>query len=388
MQNNQIIIYAYRKESRVTLFQRSIKALMPFHSCSKGTTPKIIYSLILVNFILSFFTSCRMPYQSALPSYKTIYTDSCSVRPDYSQPKYWAAHPSIKDLSDSIPAPLINIKRDSVADVFFIHPTTFTKHKRSFKKTNAEIADPVINAKTDYSSILYQASVFNASCRVFAPRYRQAHIAAFFTKDTAGANKAFHTAYEDVRNAFEFYLKHENNKRPIIIASHSQGTLHAARLLKEFFEDKPLKEQLVVAYLWGMPLPPSYLGFLSVCKDPSQTGCVAGWRLYKQGYIPKKIKEEKFTSYVVNPITWRSNDQYAGSNDHKGAVLFEFNKVYKNTHGAKIKNGVVWIDKPRFPFSFLYTRRNYHAGDINLFYIDIRENISQRIKTYIFQKSQ
>jgi hypothetical protein len=56
---------------------------------------------------------------------------------------------------------------------------------------NPSIADPVLNAKTDYSTILYQASVFNGSCLVYAPRYRQAHIAAFFMKDTMAAKKAF-----------------------------------------------------------------------------------------------------------------------------------------------------------------------------------------------------
>ena len=57
---------------------------------------------------------------------------------------------------------------------------------------------------------------------------------------------------EDVKNAFEYYLKNENKGRPIIIASHSQGTTHAIRLLKEFFDGKDLSKQLVCAYLVGM----------------------------------------------------------------------------------------------------------------------------------------
>ncbi len=48
---------------------------------------------------------------------------------------------------------------------------------------NADIDDEKINSKTDKASILYQASVFNKYCRVFAPRYRQANLEAFYTKN-------------------------------------------------------------------------------------------------------------------------------------------------------------------------------------------------------------
>ena len=39
--------------------------------------------------------------------------------------------------------------------------------------------DQSLNAKTDYSTILYQASAFN-EYRVFAPRYRQAHLRSYY----------------------------------------------------------------------------------------------------------------------------------------------------------------------------------------------------------------
>jgi hypothetical protein len=79
----------------------------------------------------------------------------------------WAAHPWKWDPSDSIPKPLRNETRDSMVDVFFLHPTTFTSLK-SKEIGNAAIDDDYINAKTDYSTILFQASVFNQQCRVFA----------------------------------------------------------------------------------------------------------------------------------------------------------------------------------------------------------------------------
>jgi hypothetical protein len=47
---------------------------------------------------------------------------------------------------------------------------------------NADVNDADMNQKVDESTILNQASVFNGSCRVYAPRYRQAHYHAFVTK--------------------------------------------------------------------------------------------------------------------------------------------------------------------------------------------------------------
>ena len=196
---------------------------------AKGTKDIILRFLFLIFFISSFFTSCRLAYKSAIPHYKKIYQDT-TAEPDYTNLNHWAAHPDKWDVSDTIPLSLKNEKRDTTADVFFIHPTTFLKNKKHPKKWNADIHDAELNAKTDYSTILYQASVFNGSCRVFAPRYRQAHIASFFSDDTMNARKALTNAYEDIRKAFQHYLKYEHKGRPIIIAAHSQGTMLALHL--------------------------------------------------------------------------------------------------------------------------------------------------------------
>jgi hypothetical protein len=67
---------------------------------------------------------------------------------------------------------------------------------------------------------------------------------------------------------------------------------------------------------------------------------------------------------------------------NKGSVLFKFNKIYKTTTDAQIHEGVLWVTKPKFPWSFLYSAKNYHVGDINLYYMNMRENIGQRIENY------
>lgn len=333
-------------------------------------------------FISIFFIRCKSGYKI----HKITYEEESRVMnptPDYLNLYYWAAHPGKKNPSDSIPKALKTEERDTVADVFFIHPTTFTEKSIKGSVWNASLNDAELNLKTDYTSILYQASVFNKDCRVFAPRYRQAHIYSFFCDDKTSAQSALDTAYDDIKKAFESYLLHFNHGRPIIIAAHSQGTVHAARLLKDYFEAKPLFSQLVCAYLVGMPVPENYFSSLKPCTDSSQTGCFTTWRTYRNKYVPDYIQKEMFVSVVVNPLSWSIDQQRIARDYNKGAVLFNFQKILKSTNGAQIHQNVLWIDKPKFPLSFLSQRKNYHPGDYNLFYMNIRENIKCRIDHFL-----
>ena len=309
------------------------------------------------------------------------------VAPDYGKLEYWAAHPDKWDPSDSIPVPLqAETLKDTGVDVFFLYPTTLTTD--SDKRWNAGINDAAINEKTDYAPILFQASAFN-ECRLFAPRYRQAHVRAYFTNDTASAQKAFDLAYSDIKEAFQYYLDHYNHGRPIIIASHSQGTTHARRLLKEFFDSGPLKNRLVAAYIIGMPLPRNYFSCLPPCTDSTQTGCFVGWRTFLEGYEPEYIQKEDPRSYVVNPLTWTTTEEYASRSLNQGAVIFtkDFNKVGYKLVDAQVHDGVLWVHRPHFRLSFLYRSKNYHIGDINLFYVNIRNNVRTRIRYYRTQKT-
>lgn len=310
---------------------------------------------------------------------------SANGLPDYSNLNYWAAHPYKRDLSDSVPRPLRkNYTPDSLVDIFFIHPTTYTDVTKPYGQT-APIDKDTLNAKTDYSTILFQASVFNEAGRIFAPRYRQAHISSYFPKtpaDTVKAIKAFDIAYLDVKTAFEYYLQHWNNGKPIIIASHSQGTTHAKRLLKEYFERKPLQQKLIAAYIVGMAVEPDYFTQIKPCTYPNQVGCFCSWRTFKEGYVPAFVLKEKPSAVVINPISWDSSKTNVDRKENNGSVLLNFNKRYKNVADAEIHDGILWTRKPKFVGNVFYHSKNYHIADYNLYYYSIRKNVQQRINAY------
>lgn len=329
----------------------------------------------LVTFMIASNISCSPKY--------TPYTGEMSFisetgKPDYTQLNYWAAHPDKWDPADSVSLPFRTFQSNKDADVFFLHPTSFTDEKYA-DQLNAKIDDSLLNKKTDYTSILYQASVFNGSCRIFAPRYRQAHLQMYYTKDTAKALAAFELAYQDIKAAFLYYVKTQNNGRPIIIASHSQGTTHAKRLLKDLFEDTELSKQLVVAYILGIPVEKKYFSALQLCRDSASTGCFISWRTFRKGYEEGAISSKDTSIAVINPYLWTPDNELANKYLQKGAVLYNFNKIYPHTQSSQIVGNALWISKPKFPGGFFYFTKNYHAGDFNLFYVDIREDIARRI---------
>jgi len=293
--------------------------------------------------------------------------------PDYSLPENWAALPFRQDAADEIPKNEIWIN-DSLkeADVFYVHPTMYTKGAT----WNADLNDQKLNDRVDRLPVRFQASPFNKVGRVYAPRYRQAILDVFRLRDS-NSEKALDLAYEDVKRAFEYYLKNYNDGRPIIIASHSQGSLHAQRLLKDYFDEKPLKKKLVAAYVIGYAINETMYTGMTLCKDSLETGCYVTWMSCRWGYKPTR---GFFKSNVsVNPLTWTTTPDKINRKQGVGGILLNPRKKFKQANTVKIYETHLWV-RTRIPFfPFL---RNMHVLDYNLFWYDIRENVQDRFDLY------
>lgn len=327
----------------------------------------------------SFFLLTSCSHYQPKTAFATVLTP---VAPDYSEESAWAALPTRKDLADSVAyAGLRDLQAGSKADVFYVHPTTYTYSFRNARLWNAPVDDVKLNEKTDGSAILYQSSIFNGTGRIFAPRYRQAHYYCYFAKDKTSAVAAFKVAYSDVRAAFEYYLKYYNNGRPFIIAGHSQGTNHAEALIKEFIDGKPLQKQLIAAYLIGMPVAKNAFQNIPPCQTPEETGCFCSWRTFQRGYDPPGFLNDTALA-VTNPLTWRTDFQYAPDTLNQGAILRNFTKVIPALCDAQVHEGILWTTKPKFPGSFLYTSKNFHIADMNFYYLNIRQNAELRTAHY------
>jgi hypothetical protein len=352
---------------------------------------QILCSLFFVIFLIATHSSAqtisdRIQLREAEKSGKEQVN---SIAPDYSDLIFWAAHPAKKDMSDSIPSFISNETRDTLADVFFLHPTTFTKFTGN-QPFNAPLDDTALNNSTDKRSILFQSSIFNNCCRIFAPRYRQAHIKAYLMPKSDPSVAAFDLAYNDLKAAFQYYLDHDNHGRPIIIASHSQGAMHAIRLLKEFFDDKPLQKQLVCAYIVGWQIKPDEFKNIPVGETPTATGCYVGWRSFKKGEIDFFVQNEKGGSVCVNPISWTTSSDETKPKQHRGGVWKDLKKPVKGVITASIEpeHKILWVDAPEKDQEKIGGGKvkNYHVADYNLFWLDIRENAMLRVKAFLNKK--
>ena len=131
-----------------------------------------------------------------------------------------------------------------------------------------------------------------------------------------------------------------------------------------------------------MPVEPDYFSSLKPCNTPDQTGCVCSWRTFKEGYKPEYVQKEAFVSIVTNPLTWNAQEPAADRTLNKGGVLLNFNKTVKGIVRARIQDGVLWTDKPHFFGNIFLTSKNYHVADMNLFYLNIRENVKERVAAF------
>ena len=307
-----------------------------------------------------------------------------AIGPNYALDSCWAALPTRRDSADAVPAKsgLRDEQATAAADVFFIHPTTFYRPAA----WNADLGREKLNRFTDKSTIRHQASAFNAAGRIYAPRYRQATLYSFFDEQTPNGQAALDLAYADVKAAFQYYLAHYTQGRPIVIAGHSQGTAHATRLLHDFFDNDPkLRRQLVAAYLIGFKVKPNEYQTIRPCADSTQTGCFISYNA-----VAKDNEFPPFAPFAVtNPLTWKLDTLQAPATLNRGGVSMDFKRIDPQVTDAKIHNGLLWITPPKnggYPRFLLpgrpELRHSFHIADYSLFYMNIRENTKTRVRAW------
>ena len=333
--------------------------------------------------------------------------------PDYSDSINWAALPSKNDPADLVPVGVDEVVQgEQSVDTFFIHPTGFMR-----SNTWTSPMDP--NSGTEENTLWMmanQASAYNGCCNVYAPRYREATIVSYFG-ETDLRDSVLSFAYEDVKQAFAYFIEHYNQGRPFIIASHSQGTHHALRLLKEIVNASDLRNRMVAAYLVGgivMPATHNLLASMeniSACADAEQLKCVVHWDTMAEG-APTDFFDltRPVGSLCTNPLSWQVDEEFVAAEKNAGAVFPEgtYNaaigkgedestaQVFKALSAplpqhtwAQCRNGWLYVQDQEGSEldegDTVDASGNYHMLDYSLFYMNIRNNAKLRANRYLAQ---
>jgi hypothetical protein len=335
-------------------------------------------NLLKVYVLLWFVTGCKI-------SYNTYDFDKSPEieKPNYSDKDSWAVLPG--NIPDEISIFNINENKKE-ADVFYIYPTLIdSKNQREWNSDiwNEDIRNDVINRP-----VKYQASAWLDAGNLYVPYYRQAHIRVFNDKFRVDGDKALNLAYNDIKEAFTYYLENFNNDKPFIIASHSQGTVHAKRLIAEFIDGKELQKKLIAAYLVGIKVFEDEFKNIKPMNSANETGGFVTWNTFKFNKYPRKDNYENWFKggVTTNPITW--DDSKETKKDlHKG-LLYRDLKIFSQNIDIKLIDGIVWSTVPNVPGKILLqTVRSYHFADINLFWVDIRENAKLRVDQWFMKNN-
>lgn len=374
-----------------------------------------------------FLSSCN--YNKYIVSY-----NGYPKAPDYRLERNWVSSPK-----KPIPLPKNYIDNSksysSNLDVFYIYPTMYYDGYNG-NLWNADTEDEKLNEKIRKLPVNLQASIFSGIANVYSPLYRQLfydalgfHISNEYLSDLIldksrvddylyskdkiyedenlklfnfendklryFAKEANDVAYNDIRRAFIEYFNEKNNGKKFIIASHSQGSYHAVRLLNELiFKRKDMREKLLLSYLPGMPIEDVF-DEIDECKNPDEVDCFLSWNTFGKGYIPFFYNDKVTAS---NPISFINDSRISDLQSHKGILLPNFFQLMKyklfrsRINTIKLKregslqvqseNGTLQvknIDMP-FPINKLYDWKDYHIGDYNLFWLNIRENLKLRLE--------
>jgi hypothetical protein len=131
-----------------------------------------------------------------------------------------------------------------------------------------------------------QASRFSTVCRVYAPMYREVTaptLARYPRLDIPGADRA--VAYASLQGAFDDYLAHLNDGRPIVLIGHSQGAATLIQLMRREIDGDPaLRARLVLAILLGGnvevktgALTGGSFRHVPLCSRAAEAGCVIAY---------------------------------------------------------------------------------------------------------------
>jgi len=347
------------------------------------------------------------------------------AQPDYVNASHWAARPDTLGSAAFAPEGMEVIDPSAAkADVFFVHPTTYV----GTANWNENVSAPMDTTRAGeiVAELIMpgQAGLFNGCCRMYAPRYRQATLAAFFKPGESGRS-ALDLAYGDVVRAFRHYLEHDNKGRPFFLAGHSQGACHLMRLLAEDF-DVDLKPQLIAVYLLGFKVTAQAAASFAHISTPAKNGTEAASFIAFDSYLDgtdalaqSDQAEHRFASgwvprggkhvHSVNPVNW-SVSASSGKDEHLGYGVVTVNNpallagLYMpgpdGALGLKAtglagpvtpgvatyidESGFLKIGLPEHDFMNMgIFGGNYHNRDVALFYMNLRINAEARVAAFM-----
>ena len=211
-----------------------------------------------------------------------------AAKNDYANPDNWLCRPGLPAEKDACAVDLSttiitadgkttlepwSAEPNAPIDCFYVYPTVSTDPGGNATMLPGPEEKAVIRA---------QFARFASKCRPYAPLYRQAtltSIRAAAIGQPIPVDRAM--VYNDILDAWNYYLAHDNHGRGVVLIGHSQGAGVLTLLIKAEIDGKPIQSHIVSALLLGtnLAVPKGQdvggrFDHLPLCHAANQTGCV------------------------------------------------------------------------------------------------------------------
>ena len=280
---------------------------------------------------------------------------------------------------------------DKAADLFLICPTVDTQDEFNMSLEDSKTKESFVGA------LNMERGIYEDSARMFAPYYRQGAM-KIYSLEADEREQYLQLAYQDVSDAFAWYLENENEGRPIILAGFSQGADMCYRLLQEYFGDEALYKQLVAVYAIGWPCTQEMTKQYPQIKaagSEDDIGVVISFDCEAPEVEETFINPIGQKALSINPLNWRTDSEPADKSENPGACFTRYSGEIKREEaglcGCYIdeERGVLKVtdlDKADYaPVVPGLPEGAYHIYDYQFFFRALQQNVQTRLDSYLAQ---
>ena len=279
----------------------------------------------------------------------------------------------------------------AAADVFFICPTVYGGEADSF---NMSLDDTAV--KSDFlGATNMEKGIYDQQTRFFAPYYQQAGLNVY-ELPIEEREPYLSVAYEDIKDAFTYYLERYNEGRPIILAGFSQGADMSIRLLKDCFADEEVNDLLVACYAIGWSITEAELAefpHLRFASGEDDTGVIVSFNSETEAVTDSLLIPSGTRTLAINPLNWKTDSTPAEKEanlgacftDYSGSIVTEIPHLcgaYIDPIRGALKVPDVTPEKypPVLP---IFSDGVYHLYDYQFFYRNLQENVEVRLNAFL-----
>lgn len=298
---------------------------------------------------------------------------------DYSNPENWMVLPENPEKS---------------VDVIYIYPTVYGTISETGDDV-ADIDDTSMRVMALYSAA-NQASVFEESCNLYAPYYRQFTVDSLLDIIDNSPESLYYLAAQDLYPMLDYYFENHNEGKPFVLAGHSQGAVWLSIILEDYMKEHPeYLEKMVAAYVIGYSITEEYLArnpHLKFAQGADDTGVIISYNTEGPGNKDQYNCVVTEGAISINPINWKLDDTYAYAEENLGALNTTGEIVYHYADArVDTERGVVICESVKPSQELELTMGNYfgpesfHLQDYSLYFMNLQQNVADRIEAFIYK---